>query len=298
MPRSGTCRVRCGTRSTTGSRGSSSTRSTRRLQLVGDTVLSTPQLGSQRADRGLVADQPDRRRQPARPVPAGRGGAGDEPRHDADQLRASRTCSGGSRSPAIVINASLSLVDQIVTISQRASGGVPRRRRLRRDGRRARFRTSSWGALGRRHLPDPARARLRRRRRHARWSSTCCGRRSWSCSSAPHPCCCSATCSRRPRGSRISGGARSAAAFAVQVAQAIVLAACVQVFFASDGTGSLGLSVGGSVIDLLLCLCLLFRARADPVLGEADRVRRPRREHRPDGQGLCHRPRDRRGDRR
>jgi len=48
------------------------------------------------------------------------------------------------------------------------------------------------------------------------------------------------------------------AAFAVQVAQAIVLAACVQVFFASDGTGSLGLSVGGSVIDLLLCLCLLF----------------------------------------
>ena len=29
-------------------------------------------------------------------------------------------------------------------------------------------------------------------------------------------------------------------------------------FFASDGTGSLGLSVGGSVIDLLLCLCLLF----------------------------------------
>ena len=49
-----------------------------------------------------------------------------------------------------------------------------------------------------------------------------------------------------------------AASFAVQVAQALVLAACVQVFFASDGTGSLGLSVGGSVIDLLLCLCLLF----------------------------------------
>jgi hypothetical protein len=48
------------------------------------------------------------------------------------------------------------------------------------------------------------------------------------------------------------------AAFAIQVAQAIVLAACVQVFFASDGTGTLGLSVGGSVIDLLLCLCLLF----------------------------------------
>ena len=48
------------------------------------------------------------------------------------------------------------------------------------------------------------------------------------------------------------------AAFIVQVAQALVLATCVQVFFASDGSSTLGLSVGGSVIDLLLCLCLLF----------------------------------------
>jgi hypothetical protein len=47
-----------------------------------------------------------------------------------------------------------------------------------------------------------------------------------------------------------------AAALAVQVAQAIVLAAAVRVFFASTG-GGLGLSVSGSVINLLLCLCLL-----------------------------------------
>ncbi len=46
------------------------------------------------------------------------------------------------------------------------------------------------------------------------------------------------------------------AALAVQVAQAIVLAAAVRVFFASSG-GGLGLSVSGSVINLLLCLCLL-----------------------------------------
>ena len=41
------------------------------------------------------------------------------------------------------------------------------------------------GALGRRHLPRPARARLRRRRGRCCSSSTCCARRSWSCSSAP-----------------------------------------------------------------------------------------------------------------
>ena len=48
------------------------------------------------------------------------------------------------------------------------------------------------------------------------------------------------------------------AAFAVQVAQALVLAAAVRVFFAGSGGGGLGLSVSGSVINLLLCLCLLF----------------------------------------
>lgn len=46
------------------------------------------------------------------------------------------------------------------------------------------------------------------------------------------------------------------AAFAIQVSQAIVLAAAVRVFFADTG-GSLGLSVTGSVVNLLLCLCLL-----------------------------------------
>jgi hypothetical protein len=47
-----------------------------------------------------------------------------------------------------------------------------------------------------------------------------------------------------------------AAAFAIQLSQAIVLAAAVRVFFANTG-GSLGLSVTGSVVNLLLCLCLL-----------------------------------------
>ncbi len=47
-----------------------------------------------------------------------------------------------------------------------------------------------------------------------------------------------------------------AAAFAVQVSQALLLAACVRVFFAGGGA-ALGLSVSGSVVDLLLCLCLL-----------------------------------------
>ena len=48
-----------------------------------------------------------------------------------------------------------------------------------------------------------------------------------------------------------------AATFAVQVSQAIVLAACARVFF-SGGPAGLGLSVTGSVVDLLLCLCLLY----------------------------------------
>jgi hypothetical protein len=47
-----------------------------------------------------------------------------------------------------------------------------------------------------------------------------------------------------------------AAAFGIQVTQALVLAACVRVFFAGGG-GGLGLAVGGSVVNLLLCLCLL-----------------------------------------
>jgi hypothetical protein len=49
-----------------------------------------------------------------------------------------------------------------------------------------------------------------------------------------------------------------AAAFAIQVSQAIVLAACVRVFFSPTGATSLGLTVSGGVINLLLCLCLLY----------------------------------------
>ena len=49
-----------------------------------------------------------------------------------------------------------------------------------------------------------------------------------------------------------------AAAFGIQISQAIVLAAAVRVFFAGSGGSNLGLAVSGSVIDLLLCLCLLF----------------------------------------
>jgi len=48
------------------------------------------------------------------------------------------------------------------------------------------------------------------------------------------------------------------AAFAIQVSQAIVLAACVRVFFSPTGATSLGLTVSGGVINLLLCLCLLY----------------------------------------
>ena len=49
-----------------------------------------------------------------------------------------------------------------------------------------------------------------------------------------------------------------AACLAVQVSQAIVLAAAVRVFFASSAGGGLGLTVTGSVVNMLLCLCLLF----------------------------------------
>ncbi len=48
------------------------------------------------------------------------------------------------------------------------------------------------------------------------------------------------------------------AALGVQVAQALVLATAVRVFFNSGGRAALGLSVGGNVIDLLVCLCLFW----------------------------------------
>lgn len=49
-----------------------------------------------------------------------------------------------------------------------------------------------------------------------------------------------------------------AAAFGIQIAQALVLAAAVKVFFTGAGGSGLGLSVTGAVINMLICLCLLF----------------------------------------
>jgi hypothetical protein len=48
------------------------------------------------------------------------------------------------------------------------------------------------------------------------------------------------------------------AALGVQVAQAFLLATAVRVFFSSEGHATLGLSVTGSLIDLLVALCLLW----------------------------------------
>jgi hypothetical protein len=48
------------------------------------------------------------------------------------------------------------------------------------------------------------------------------------------------------------------AALGVQVAQALVLATAVRVFFSSGGRQALGLSVTGNLIDLLVCLCLFW----------------------------------------
>jgi hypothetical protein len=48
------------------------------------------------------------------------------------------------------------------------------------------------------------------------------------------------------------------AALGVQVAQALVLATAVRVFFNSSGRSALGLSATGNLIDLLVCLCLFW----------------------------------------
>jgi hypothetical protein len=48
------------------------------------------------------------------------------------------------------------------------------------------------------------------------------------------------------------------AALGVQVAQALVLAGAVHVFFSQGGHGTLGLTGSGNLVDLLLALCLLF----------------------------------------
>jgi hypothetical protein len=49
-----------------------------------------------------------------------------------------------------------------------------------------------------------------------------------------------------------------AAALGVQVAQALVLATAVRVLFNPGGREALGLSVTGSLIDLLVSLCLFW----------------------------------------
>ncbi len=48
------------------------------------------------------------------------------------------------------------------------------------------------------------------------------------------------------------------AALGVQVAQALVLAGAVHVFFSQGGHAALGLTGSGNLVDLLLALCLLF----------------------------------------
>jgi hypothetical protein len=48
------------------------------------------------------------------------------------------------------------------------------------------------------------------------------------------------------------------AALFVQVAQALILALAVQVFFTPSGHGALGLSAAGGLIDVLVALCLLW----------------------------------------
>ena len=48
------------------------------------------------------------------------------------------------------------------------------------------------------------------------------------------------------------------AALGVQVAQALTLAAAVHVFFAGRAAASSGVGTGGSLVDLLLVLCLFW----------------------------------------
>lgn len=47
------------------------------------------------------------------------------------------------------------------------------------------------------------------------------------------------------------------ACLGVQVAQSLVLVTALRVFFAADGRATLGLSVGGTLVDLLVVACLL-----------------------------------------
>ena len=48
------------------------------------------------------------------------------------------------------------------------------------------------------------------------------------------------------------------ACLGIQVGQSLVLVTALRVFFASDGRATLGLSAGGSLVDLLIVVCLLW----------------------------------------
>src|SRR5207247_10087507 len=63
---------------------------------------------------------------------------------------------------------------------------------------------------------------------------------------------------RQTEGRRRAWWRGMTAALGVQVAQAFLLSTAVRVFFSSEGHAALGLSVTGSLIDLLIALCLLW----------------------------------------
>jgi TrbL/VirB6 plasmid conjugal transfer protein len=65
------------------------------------------------------------------------------------------------------------------------------------------------------------------------------------------------------------------AALLVQVAQALILALAVQVFFTPSGHGALGLSAAGGLIDVLVALCLLWLLVKVPFWAREMASRRP-----------------------
>ena len=81
-----------------------------------------------------------------------------------------------------------------------------------------------------------------------------------------------------------------AAALGVQVAQALVLATAVQVFFNAGGYAALGLSVSGSLIDLLVCICLFWILVRIPFWAKDLAFSGPPRDRHPDRAQLRPRP--------
>ena len=226
------------------------------LDLVGKTVLATPQLAAN-AQVGqlwklslLSAD--------ALLVLFVLVAAGLAMSHDTMQTRyALKDLIGRLAFAGIAINASLALCGQMITLANALAAG------FLGDGASAAGGASSLqtfivGALGRRrHLHHPARPCLRRRRRSGCSCSTCCGRRSWSCSICAAPLMLLCHLFPQTEGLAQLWWRAMAACFAIQIAQALVLAAAVRVFFTGAGGSGLGLSVTGAVINMLICLCLL-----------------------------------------